>query len=310
MKYTSKTNYKELRHNYSIVIGWGAGVEFQRFYDHDLLRFDHMIDGAGRNIGMEINGIIIQSIETLIQYKNNDSLLVVIYPNIENEILPQISELLPKADTIVARLLDIEGREASYSANGEDLIMLDYIKTKYSDFSYMDIGVCHPIVRNNTFLFYEKGFTSGVLVEPNTEMCGMAAAYRPLNKIVNMGASPVPTDEELIYYYDSMHPGLNTFLKDVAVSRGMDQSFRKVPMKDINSIIAENFESYPNILDIDTEGLDFDLLSHLDFDKYPIDLVCVEASAGDRIRRLMAEKGYRLLEVTRENEIYAILAGS
>ena len=306
MKYTAKTNYSELRQKYSVIIGWGAGAEFQRYYDHDLLRFDHMIDGAGRNVGIEINGIMIQSIETLIQYKSNDSLLVVIYPNIENEILPQISELLPKADTIIARLLDIEGREVSYSANEEDFIMLDYIKTKRSDFSYMDIGVCHPVVRNNTFLFYEKGFTNGVLVEPNTEMCRMAAEYRPHNKIVNMGASPVPTDAELIYYYDSLHPGLNTFLKDVAVSRGMNQSFRKVPMKDINSIIAENFESYPNVLDIDTEGLDFDLLSHLDFDKYSIDLVCVEASAGDRIRRLMTEKGYRLMEVTRENEIYAI----
>ena len=310
MKYTAKANYRELRQNYSIIIGWGAGAEFQRYYDHDLLRFDHMIDGIGRHIGIEINGIIIQSIETLIQYKNNDSLLVVIYPNIENEILPQISELLPKADTIVARLLGIEGREGSYSANEEDVIMLDYIKTKRSDFSYMDVGVCHPVVRNNTFLFYEKGFTNGVLIEPNTEMCSMAAEYRPLNKIVNMGASPVPTDEELIYYYDSMHPGLNTFLRDVAIHRGMDQSFRKVPMKDINSIIAENFESYPNVLDIDTEGLDFDLLSHLDFDKYPIDLVCVEASAGDRIRKLMTERGYRLLEVTRENEIYAMFAGS
>lgn len=310
MRLTHSQKYEQLRKQYSTIIGWGAGAEFQRYYDHDLLRFDHMIDGAGKNIGIEMNGIMIQSIETLIQYKNNDSLLVVIYPNIENEILPQISEFLPKADTIVARLLDIEDRETSYSANEEDHIMLDYIRTKRSDFSYMDIGVCHPIVRNNTFLFYEKGFTKGVLVEPNTEMCSMAAEYRPLNKIVNMGASPVPTDEELIYYYDSMHPGLNTFLKDVAVSRGMDQSFRKVPMKDINSIIAENFESYPNILDIDTEGLDFDLLSHLDFDKYPIDLVCVEASAGDRIRKLMTEKGYRLLEVTRENEIYAIFAGS
>lgn len=305
MKYTAKANYRELRQKYSVIIGWGAGVEFQRFYDHELLRFDHMIDGAGRNIGIEINGIIIQSIEPLIQYKNNDSLLVVIYPNIENEILPQISELLPKADTIIARLLDIEGREASYSANEEDIIMLDYIKTRRSDFSYMDVGVCHPVVRNNTFLFYEKGFTNGVLVEPNTEMCSIAAEYRPLNKIINLGASSVPTDKELTYYYDPMHPGLNTFLKDVAVSRGMNHSFRKVPMKDINSIIAENFESYPDVLDIDTEGLDFDLLSHLDFDKYPIDLVCVEASAGNRIRRLMTEKGYRLLEVTKENEIYA-----
>lgn len=304
MQHLHRQSYSALRKTFSTIIGWGAGVEFQRYYDHNLLKFDHMIDGAGRNIGREINGIAVESPEAVEKYSDSDSVLVVIYPNIENEILPQIAELLPKADTIVARLLDIEGREETYSANREDVIMLSYIRSKYSDFSYMDIGVCHPVVRNNTFLFYAKGFTKGVLVEPNTEMCNMAAAYRPHNKMLNCGASGQPTDEELTYYYDPFHPGLNTFLKDVAVRRGMEHSFRKVPMKDINAIIADSFDTYPNVLDIDTEGLDYELLSNLDFGKYPIDLICVENCDGGRIRSLLMEKGYRILEMTEENEIY------
>lgn len=36
------------------------------------------------------------------------------------------------------------------------------------------------------------------------------------------------------------------------------------------TIIAENFETYPNVLYIDTEGLDFNLLAHLDFEKLEI----------------------------------------
>ncbi len=304
MKYTARVDYETLRKDYSTIIGWGAGLEFQKYYDHGIFRFDHMVDGEGRNVGRTINGIMVQDVEKIISYRNCDSLLVVIYPNIENEILLQVSQLLPRADTVAARLLDVEDRKKTYSTGGEDIIMLDYIQSRYSDFSYIDIGVCHPVVRNNTFLFYENGFTRGVLVEPNMEMCSMAAEYRPLNKIINAGASPTSAAEELIYYYDSMHPGLNTFLRHVAISRGMEANFRKIPVVDINSIIAENFETYPNVLDIDTEGLDFDLLSHLDFDKYPIDLVGTEASAGSRIQWLMTAKGYRLLEVTGENEIY------
>lgn len=303
MKYLHKEEYMKLRKRYAAIIGWGAGVEFQKYYDHDILKFNHMIDGAGKNIGKVINGITVEGVETVAQYTDEDSVLVVIYPNIENEILQQISRLLPKADTIVARLLDIKDRESTYAANREDIIMLNYMLTRYTDFSYMDVGVCHPVVRNNTYFFYERGITNGVLVEPNTEMCRMAAEYRPLNKIVNLGAAPTPTNEELTYYYNPMHPGLNTFLEDVAQRRGMDQCFRKVPMKDINSIIAGNFETHPNVLDLDTEGLDYDLLSHLDFQKYPIDLICVE-TAGDKIRNLMIEKGYQLLERTKENEIY------
>ena len=48
----------------------------------------------------------------------------------------------------------------------------------------------------------------------------------------------------------------------------------------------------------------YQLLSHLDFEKYPIDVICVESFAGEGIRNLMREKGYRLLAETQENEIY------
>lgn len=304
MKYLQKEEYSKLRQRYSVIIGWGAGAEFQRYYDQGMLGFDHMIDGAGRNIGKEINGIIIEGIDAIVQYADEESVLVVIYPNIEYEIQTQIAKLLPKADTIVARLLGIEGRKSTYASNKEDIIMLEYMLTKHTDFSYIDIGVCHPVVRNNTYLFYEKGFTNGVLVEPNTEMCRMAAEYRPGNIVVNLGAASVPTNEKFTYYYDSMHPGLNTFCKDVAIHRGMDWNFKEVPIKDINTIIAENFAAYPNVLDLDTEGMDYELLTHLDFKKYPIDVICVENSSGGRIGKLLLEKGYRLLDITEENEIY------
>ena len=306
MRYLQKEDYKKLRNRYSTIIGWGAGVEFQTYHDQAALAFDYMIDGAGRNAGNMINGIVVQDDGAVSELKDNDSVLVVIYPNIENEIIQQVSALLPKADTIVARLLDIEGRKSTYSASQEDLIIFDYIQNRYEDFTYMDIGVCHPIVRNNTYLFYEKGFTNGVLVEPNTEMCNLAREYRTLNKIVNLGAAPEFTREKLTYYYDPMHPGLNTFLEEVAVRRGMEKNCKLIPMKEINTIIAENFETYPNVLDVDTEGLDLELLTRLDYKKYPIDVICVESYAGAGIRKLMGERGYRLLDTTQENEIYVL----
>lgn len=306
MRYLQKEKYTGLRDKYSTIIGWGAGVEFQKYYDHEILKFDHVIDGAGRNIGQMINGVVIQDVEAVRQYQKSDSVLVVIYPNIENEILMQVQEVLPQADTIMARLIAIEGRRSTYSADGEDRIILDYMKSRYQKFTYMDIGVCHPIVRNNTYLFYENGLTRGVLVEPNLGMCDLAREYRPLNRIVNFGASPADDSGELTYYYDPIHPGLNTFLEDVAVRRGMQHNSMKIPMKNINTIIDESFETYPDVLDIDTEGLDLELLKHLDFERFPVKLICVEAYGGEGIRKLMEERGYELFRVTTENEIYVL----
>lgn len=304
MRYIQKQIYSRLRAQYATIIGWGAGVEFQKFYEHNIFHFDHVIDGAGRNVGRMINGIMIQGIEAVGRYQNKDSVLIVIYPNIESEIIQQIKTLLPGADTIVARLLTVEGKDTTYSTDREDLLMLDYMKSRHSRFTYMDIGVCHPVVRNNTFLFYENGFTEGVLVEPNVQMCKLAEEYRPLNRVVNLGALPENGTGELTYYYDTDHPGLNTFSETVAMSRGMSHNSMSILTKDINEIIAENFTDYPNVLDIDTEGMDYDLLAHLDLIKYPVDLICVEASSGGRTRALLIEKGYRLLALTTENEIY------
>ncbi len=304
MRITERKRYDQLRKQYTTMIGWGAGVEFQRFYEHTICRLDHMIDGEGRNVGKVINGIGVQGVDAIRQYRDQDSVLVVIYPNIETEILRQIADFLPKADTIVARLLGINGREGYYAADREDLIMLEYMKAKYTYFTYMDIGVCHPVVRNNTYLFYENGFTDGVLVEPNMQMCELAQEYRPLNRVLNLGASPQEGAGELTYYYDPQHPGLNTFSEEVARRRGMNHNARRIATKDINAIIAESFKTYPDVLDLDTEGMDYDLLFHLDFTRYPIELICVENSAGGRIGRLLTQRGYELLAVTKENEIY------
>lgn len=86
----------------------------------------------------------------------------------------------------------------------------------------------------------------------------------------------------------------------------MEKNCKLIPMKEINTIIAENFETYPNVLDVDTEGLDLELLTRLDYRKYPIDVICVESYAGAGIRKLMGERGYRLLDTTQENEIYVL----
>lgn len=302
MRIIKKTMYQDLRKKYDVLIGWGAGVEFQKYYNPMLLKLDAVIDGGNKNIGTIKNGILIQGIEAVGQYAEHDSVLVIIYPNIENEIILQVQQLLPKADTIVARLLDIEGQENTNSADREDSIMYQYIMSKYSEFSYLDIGVCHPVVRNNTYLFYERGQHEGVLVEPNAEMCRLAQEYRPDNKILNVGAAPLYTEEKLTYYYDSQHPGLNTFLKEVAESRKMEKNYIKVPVVDINTIIEKNFKTYPNILDIDTEGMDYQLLDAIDYEAYPIDVICAERGKG--ISKLMEQKGYILLEATYENEIY------
>lgn len=309
MRYTKKTKVEELRKKYEYIVGWGAGGEFRKYYEGRTF-LDYMIDsgekGRGR-VGQYINGLKISGIDAIEHLaKESNSLLIVIYPNIEQEILNSIHTVFPESvDTIVARLLDYGDKTRTYSTNKEDNLMLEAIeKMGIKDFSYMDVGVCHPVVRNNTYLFYEMGNVNGVLVEPNVSMCNLASVYRPLNKLVNCGAAPDDKTDELLYYYDTNNPGLNTFSKDVAEKRNMLSNVLKITVKNINAIIRENFEAYPNILDIDTEGMDYEILEGIDFEEFPINIICAETNGDIRFYNLLHKYGYKVYAETKENTIF------
>ena len=45
----------------------------------------------------------------------------------------------------------------SYSLLGEDIFLKKYFKNKSVGF-YIDVGCCHPVSGNNTYLLYKKGW--------------------------------------------------------------------------------------------------------------------------------------------------------
>ena len=241
------------------------------------------------------------SVEKYTDYYKN--VLIVIYPNIEIDILNSIYNYFPQnVDFIMARLVDFEDDICYYSAHLKDVMLFSMAKEMLdNDFSYLDIGVCHPVVRNNTYLFYERGFTNGVLIEPNTEMYELSKIYRPLNKTVNVGVTG-GSNSTLKYYYDDTRPGLNTFCQSLAEKRGITK-LKDISVININQIIEEKFDSYPDILDIDTEGMDLEILKGIDFEKYPIRIICAETDRENKIYNLLKDN-YKLYASTLENTIY------
>lgn len=59
-------------------------------------------------------------------------------------------------------------RKHSYAGNGEDLIILGWLRNYDCDLArirYVDVGANHPTFLSNTYLLYEAG-ARGVLIEP------------------------------------------------------------------------------------------------------------------------------------------------
>lgn len=167
----------------------------------------------------------------------------------------------------------------SYSQCGEDIIIdlllqtLD-IKTP----TYLDIGCHDPIIMNNTYLFYQKGF-KGVCVEPDPSLFHRLIKIRKRDHCLNAGIGTTQKDRAEFYIMTSST--LNTFSKEVAEayqSEGKQkiEKIIQIPMIPINDIIGNFFTDRPNIISLDTEGLDLEILRALDFSRFRPEIFCIE----------------------------------
>src|SRR5436190_23516274 len=77
--------------------------------------------------------------------------------------------------------------ERTYSQAGEDRI-LNFLFNSFgkSKITYLDIGANHPLMGNNTYLFYRDG-GQGICVEPNPKLCRLIKKLRPRDKCLNLG---------------------------------------------------------------------------------------------------------------------------
>lgn len=191
-----------------------------------------------------------------------------------------------------------------FSQAGEDVIVSYLFKSvNKKQVSYLDIGANDPIAGSNTYLFYGKN-NKGVCVEANPKLAKAICFYRPKDVCLNIAISTA--EEQVLDFYVFDSHGLSTLSREEALSREKFGSFKikeiiKIRSQRINTVIAENFESYPDFLSIDIEGLDLDVLQSLDFNLYPIPAICVEtvSYAENHLRQkdysieeFLLQKGY------------------
>jgi len=165
----------------------------------------------------------------------------------------------------------------SYAQCGEDVIartLFDILGVAQP--SYMDIGAHHPHFLSNTFLFYQEG-SRGINVEPDPELHAKIADARPRDINLNVGVGKEPGHLDL---YIMSSRTLNTLSESEAQmyeSQGYKiEDKRRVEIMTINRIIEQHLGCAPNFLSVDVEGLDFEILTALDFERFRPLLICVE----------------------------------
>lgn len=206
----------------------------------------------------------------------------------------------------------------SFSQAGEDQVMRYLLETlKITSPTYLDIGTNHPIIGNNTYLFYSRG-CSGVCIEPDEDFFHLIKKNRPRDKVLNIGIGLSNEKDATLFVFPPPYTGWNTFSESEAKSRQEEsgihiKSTRKVSLININEIISKNFTSAPNILSIDVEGLDLSILQSLNFEQYSPEIICVETisfSTKNQEEKLedvisfVKSKGYYVFGDTHINTIF------
>ena len=166
----------------------------------------------------------------------------------------------------------------SYAQCGEDLIIRHIFDSiGIATPSYLDLGAHHPFYLNNTALFYQTG-SRGVNVEPDPELYDRFKGQRQHD--VNLGIGVGPQERTLEFFVMSSRT-LNTFSEKEAQRYVRECGIKidkvlSVPVLRFDQIVDQYCDGIPDFISLDVEGLDFEVLSSIDFNRYLPHVICVE----------------------------------
>ena len=192
----------------------------------------------------------------------------------------------------------------SWSQMGEDLIIennLNFFKIFPNQVTYLDVGTNDPRDSNNTYMFYESG-ARGVLAEPDPMYWPRIAQHRPEDKLIK--ACVADFAEEAVDFYVLTAHSLNTMIKETAehscsqVGYGNPkiENIVKRQVINVNKILEENFKDWPNIISIDTEGMDAKIIAAINWQKFKTEIVCVEANeCKENMIKTMLNNDYHIV---------------
>jgi FkbM family methyltransferase len=203
-------------------------------------------------------------------------------------------------------------RAHSFSQYGEDSILKLMINLyDIKNPTYIDIGAFHPFKYSNTALLYNSGLR-GINIEPDPVLFRNFLKFRVKDINLNIGLHNLKTE---MIFHKFERPEFNTFSLNSAKEIEM-KGVKKiceilVKVDTYNNIIIENFSNKaPDILFIDTEGLDEIILESIDYKQFAPQIICAETYAyglgtkNFKLIDLLLMKGYKIHADTFVNTIF------
>ncbi|MDR2175361.1 MAG: FkbM family methyltransferase [Synergistaceae bacterium] len=178
---------------------------------------------------------------------------------------------------------------------------------------YVDVGAYHPKRFSNTYYFYQTGWR-GINIDANADAIKLFNKYRPRDINVHSGVGTIASN---LKYYQFKESAYSTFseerYKDLLKKQIAFESIREVPVFPLSEILKRYISDKQRIsfMDIDVEGLDYDVLLSNDWEIYrPVYLLVEIWNTGkkdidsSKESLFLREKGYRLVAKANNTSIF------
>jgi hypothetical protein len=204
----------------------------------------------------------------------------------------------------------------SFSQDGEDIVIAELFNEKSEGF-YVDVGAHHPQRFSNTYYFYLKGWR-GINIDAMLGSMRIFDALRPRD--INLEI-PISDKSEVLTYYEFDEPALNSFSLPLSKERTNNTNYKIVTESQLKTqTLAEVLDKYLpseqiiDFLSIDVEGLDYQVMSSNNWDKYKPTVVLVEDLelrylknvGSSKVYLFLEEKGYILIAKTMRTLIFKL----
>jgi FkbM family methyltransferase len=165
---------------------------------------------------------------------------------------------------------------------------------------FVEVGANDPVLGSQSFAFEQRGW-DGLLVEPLAECVARLKIVRKAKVVEAAAGSPENEGKELPLLVAG---GLSTLSPQIKLLVEPETT-RLVPVRTLDSMLAEAGIETIDFLSIDVEGYEVEVLKGLSFDYYRPRLILLEDDAHTRAKHdYLTSKGYLLVRRTNLNNWY------
>ena len=186
-----------------------------------------------------------------------------------------------------------------YSHAKEELIIRDFFHDRRGGF-FLDVGCGHPIQDSNTYYLEKHLGWSGIGVDALPEFARKWRRTRPASKFFNFLVTDHADTLDRFYRAELRVRDISSAEKPVLAPGGRPVKSEeiRVPTTTLTRLLDQNRVSKLDFLSMDIEGAEPLALAGFEIERFPPQLVCIEAKPRNRekILKYFAEHRYSRID--------------